>query len=478
MNVVCISDEDVRNIGSSMTVEDEYIERFAKPEEIGLTTKRFKNSTLAPREMSFDNVYPVPAGTFDIQPVKNDKVPLDKRVTGTFSEGTLVQLLSRGPQDTYLTYNPQMSFFKQVYKRYTNFAVQQIEEKFSTTVRFGTKNTCTLSKNGDLVGTMCLRIKLPDLGLPGGTWKETMGYNVMSDVTLRIGDTVVQRHPSLWMDMEDKLFCPSEKYEGLSKIVKRDEVLSANVNHQLIVPLKFFCCYRTSSKQQYIPILNLNTNINVYLDFNLKPLNILVNVPAGAELPDVPPLDAGVLVDYVYLDDTERYRFAQNPSTYTIEQLSIMDANTYLTTTNGQVVNTDKVYIPLRQLNKPVKYVAIVSQLENDFTSFTYYDIVQKSTFYLNSDEQFEPRTGDYFKLVQTYQHFTRSNDVDNILVFSFALDAASFQPCGMLNFAPYVRTQFAFDITPQTIPKKIRIFAVCINWVDFDSGMCKLQFN
>ena len=461
--------------------DEEYI-RFAKPSEIGMTKKCFQNTTLTPTEMSFDFLYTPPSGTVDI-PQKIEKVeegiiPVDERGTGTASEGTFVQLLSRGPQDVYLTYNPEMSLFKRVYKRYTNFAVQQYEEKFSTTVRFGTKNTITVSKRGDLVGSMVLRIVLPNLNITGGTWKDTMGYNILAATVLRIGDTRVQSTEGLWMDIDDKLFCPDSKYDGISRLVKRGEVLATDEEHEILVPLKFFCCQKTTYKQQYIPMYSLGTNINVYVDFTLKPLSYLVNLPAAnTQLPDNVTISAGLIVDYIFLDDAEKFRFAQTPMSITFERVYSIDKNTYLTTTNGQVINQSKVDIDLRELNKPVKYFAIVAFPENDITGFTYYDIFEKGTFYLNSNQQFSPRPSEYFSIVQKYQHFRRCDPGDNILTFSFALDTTTFQPNGSLNFAPYTKTKLSFDIVPQTNAKKIKVFAVTLDFLIFENGLCRSLF-
>ena len=111
-------------------------------------------------------------------------------------------------------------------------------------------------------------------------------------------------------------------------------------------------------------------------------------------------------------------------------------------------------------------------------TGQQYYDIIKKGTFYINSDEQFESRSGEYWKLVQTYQHFTRSIPTNNIFTYSFALDASSFQPNGFLNFAPYVRTMLSFEIIKQTTPMRLKTTAVCLNWLTFDSGAAHLKFN
>lgn len=462
--------------GNTKVYDEEYV-RFAKPEEVGMTKKCFQSTTPLTK-MSFDFLYTPPSSTIEtVRKVEDDNIPLNKRIVGGFSEGTAVQLLSRGPQDVYLTYNPEMSLFKRVYKRYTNFAVEQSEDKFSTTVRFGTKNTITVSKRGDLVGSMILRVVLPNLNIPGGVWKGTMGYNILAGTTLRIGDTRVQSTEGLWLDIDDKLFCPDSKYTGISRLVKRGENPSTDKEWEMFIPLKFFCCKNTTSKQQFIPILNLAPNIDVYVDFTFKSLGSLVNLPVNSRLPDNVSLNAGLIVEYTFLDETEKYRFAQSPTSITFDRVYSIDKNTYLTTTNGQTMNQTKIDIDLRELNKPVKYFAIIAYPENDTTGFEYTDIFEKGTFYLNSNQQFTPRGSEYFSIVQKYQHFRRCVPSDNILSYSFALDATSFQPNGSLNFAPYTKSKFSFDIVPQVIPKKVKIFAVTINFLVFDNGMCRLLF-
>jgi hypothetical protein len=334
-----------------------------------------------------------------------------------------------------------------------------------------------VTKRGDLIGSMVLRVVLPNLGIVGGTWKDTMGYNLLAATVLRIGDTRVQPLEGLWLDIDDKLFCPDAKYAGISKLVKRGETLVTNQAHEMLIPLKFFCCKNTTSKQQFIPAYSLGTNINVYVDFTFKTLSSLVNLPANTQLPDNVSLTAGLIVEYTFLDDAEKFRFAQTPLSITFDRVYSIDKNTYITTTNGQTTNQTKVDIDLRELNKPVKYFAIVAYPENDITGFMYYDIFEKGTFYLNSNQQFSPRSSEYFSIVQKYQHFRRCDPSDNILTFSFALDATSFQPNGSLNFAPYTKSKLSFDIFPQEIPKKIKVFAVTLDFLVFENGMARLLF-
>ena len=65
--------------------------------------------------------------------------------------GGLMQLVAYGAQDVYLTGNPQITFFKVVYRRHTNFAIEAIEQTFNGSPSFGSKSTVQITRNGDLV---------------------------------------------------------------------------------------------------------------------------------------------------------------------------------------------------------------------------------------------------------------------------------------------------------------------------------------
>jgi hypothetical protein len=60
--------------------------------------------------------------------------------------GGLLQLVAYGAQDVYLTGNPQITFFKAVYRRHTNFAIESIEQTFSGTPGYGQRVTSTISQ--------------------------------------------------------------------------------------------------------------------------------------------------------------------------------------------------------------------------------------------------------------------------------------------------------------------------------------------
>ena len=67
--------------------------------------------------------------------------------------GGLMQLVAYGAQDVYLTGNPQITFFKVVYRRHTNFSMEAIQQTLNgaSTITRGGQSTVTISRNGDLI---------------------------------------------------------------------------------------------------------------------------------------------------------------------------------------------------------------------------------------------------------------------------------------------------------------------------------------
>ena len=98
--------------------------------------------------------------------------------------GGLMQLVAYGAQDVYLTGNPQITFFKVVYRRHTNFAMEAIENPWNGAPNFGKQVTCTIQRNGDLIYRMYLQATLPSVSLLASDgsgaqfrWLNWVGHN-------------------------------------------------------------------------------------------------------------------------------------------------------------------------------------------------------------------------------------------------------------------------------------------------------------
>ena len=77
----------------------------------------------------------------------------------------LLILISTGKENLYLSYNPEITFFKIAYKRYTNFSTEIIPQYFKNTPDFGRRVSVTISKNADLLSQTYLYVKLPGFPL-------------------------------------------------------------------------------------------------------------------------------------------------------------------------------------------------------------------------------------------------------------------------------------------------------------------------
>ena len=108
-----------------------------------------------------------------------------------------MQLVAYGAQDIYLTGNPQITFFKVVYRRHTNFAMESVEQTLNGTVGLGNKVTATISRNGDLVGRMYVEANVT---AQNNTTGPNLGNTLLSEVTCEIGGQQIDKHYGHWLE--------------------------------------------------------------------------------------------------------------------------------------------------------------------------------------------------------------------------------------------------------------------------------------
>ena len=111
-----------------------------------------------------------------------------------------MQLVAYGAQDIYLTGNPQITFFKVVYRRHTNFSMETIKQTIDGSDTIGSSNTqadVTIGRNGDLVTRVYVTSK--------DTSAVTDGSKIISEVELEIGGQLIDRYSSEWNDIWTEL---------------------------------------------------------------------------------------------------------------------------------------------------------------------------------------------------------------------------------------------------------------------------------
>jgi len=144
-----------------------------------------------------------------------------------------MQLVAYGAQDVYLTGNPQITFWKVTYRRYTNFAIESIEQTFNGQADFGRRVQCTISRNGDLAYRTYLQATLPEInqlmgiasfaaGVGSGVyarWLDFPGEQLIAQVEVEIGGQRIDRQYGDWMHIWNQLTMTSEQERGYFKMI-------------------------------------------------------------------------------------------------------------------------------------------------------------------------------------------------------------------------------------------------------------------
>ena len=170
--------------------------------------------------------------------------------------GGLMQLVAYGAQDIYLTGNPQITFFKVVYRRHTNFSVESIEQTFNGTVGFGNKVTVNVSRNGDLLSKCYLEMTFSDTNasLNLAQMLSKNAFALIDYIEVEIGGQTIDKHYGDWMNIWCELTHSRDKRDMLQRMIdggtlQDDAVANTSNTSTVYLPLQFFFCrnYRSAS---------------------------------------------------------------------------------------------------------------------------------------------------------------------------------------------------------------------------------------
>jgi len=305
-----------------------------------------------------------------------------------------MQLVAYGAQDFYLTGNPQITFFKSVYRRHTNFACENVEQTFSGQTSFGNKAVCNIQRSGDLITKMYLRTTLvgPDTGNDDlrWAWVARPGHALMTEIQLDIGGTQIDKHYGDWLNVWYELARNFAHDEGYDRMIGNTaELTTLAQSHEpvtLWVPLQFACCRNDGLA---LPIIALQYHdIKVSVTFNT--VNNMVNRNAGYSIvaQDFRMESTALFVDYVYLDNEERKRFAQASHEYLIEELQFTGAEAI------QGVN-NKFRLNFNHPCKELVWVAKMAKYSNG-SRFLAYNPTNSDFALVEATKRFALRTARY----------------------------------------------------------------------------------
>ena len=447
--------------------------------------------------------------------------------------GGLMQLVAYGAQDVYLTGDPQITYFKVVYRRHTNFSMECVQQTFNGTPGNDKKVSCTISRNGDLIGAM--HVAIPDKKI---TSQEADGHiengpqsrlfkHHIKEVTIEIGGQQIDKHYGNWLDIwydlstdlvskpKDNLFTSPwfGQVGSLNLTGGQDYSDSAVDGGSPITGDGVFPTSGTNAGmfgKSYIPLqfwFNRNAGLAlplIALQYHEVKVNITFAAPvpasaSGIGIESIACNDARdfakaeLWVDYFYLDTEERKRFAQMSHEYLIDQLQYTGSESV-----GSYPTTNKYRL---NFNHPVKELVWESDQP-----------LKNVKLMLNGHDRFAARDSSYFTQLQKYYHHTSVPSVryDGLIgtqtaltgfgygdqntstdarpaamvgVYSFALRPEEHQPSGTCNFsridnATLIGETGVTAMLDHHLNSQIDIYAVNYNVLRVVSGMGGLAYS
>ncbi len=430
--------------------------------------------------------------------------------------GGLMQLVAYGAQDVYLTGNPQITFFKSVYKRHTNFAMESIENPFNGAPNFGKKVTCTIQRNGDLIYRMYLQAVLPKVTLQSADgsgaqfrWLNWPGHNLIKSVELEIGGQRIDKHYGDWLHIWNELTQEPGKQAGYAKMVGNvpqlvnvlvqggddceadcgsfvpntsDEVAKCSPEYTLYIPLQFWF---NRNAGLALPLIALQYHeVRINLEFNdlrnlcwdytpqLSNTHTIRDRVANAGL-----VAASLYVDYIYLDTDERRKFAQTAHEYLIEVLQFTGGESITSTSNKIKLNFNHPCKELIWVVQRDSYVSCDDAIINPYKGqqpFNYSDFwdraVLESGYSVTRVEGMAGRNPVITGLLQLNGHDRFSvregryfNEVQpyqhhtnipavGVNVYSFALQPELHQPSGTCNLSRIDNTTLLLTVSSNAV--------------------------
>lgn len=433
------------------------------------------------------------------------------------SGGALLQLVAIGAQDALLVGNPTITFFNQVVNSHTNFAIDSIKHNFTGRVDYGNTVSVAISRNGDLISDMWVEAKISkNFGVIA---KKDIGNFLIERASISIGGQEIDVQYGEWMHIWTELSTDLSKRGALNRLINLDFDEEENqfnyyklnrdcVAATALIPLNFWFCRNPGLALPLIALQYHEVKLNITfatVDKLFHTINTDSSDAGGysgsASAADVEKLEANVWVDYVYLDNEERVRFATTPHNYLITQLQTSgDQSIY-----GKCQRFDLEFNhPVKELVWVVKgqdmdkdgtvkscdrsYVLESSDVqfieESQTTQPAELNPVKSSELVLNGHERFQKRTGLYFDSLQTFKYHSGTSFTKGINVYSFSLKPEDSQPSGSCNFSRIDNATLELEFEEFTASNEfyktacVEVFAVNYNQLKIISGMGGLTFS
>jgi len=423
--------------------------------------------------------------------------------------GALMSLVSVGAQNLYITADPQVTFFKSVYRRHTNFAQESIEVTFQGDTSMGKQLDAVIQRSGDLAKEIYFVFDLPAIINPRedcdcsawAHWTNAIGHAIIERVAILIGGQCIDEQFGEFLEIWEELTADASRRleEMIGKRFSRAQLIEdAKLPRRFYVPMQFWF---NRNAGLALPLIALQYH-EVRIQFNLRRMEdlfvtgrgneiddncgcLVVPFKMGAQCSNFQPLTPGDLsaflyVNYVFLDTDERRRFAQMSHEYLITQVQ----QQFSVNLQGGLSITASDRFQLN-LNHPVKALFWLVQRNChvarkdwfNYSGLNGEDPIAVVKLTLNNHDRFSPREARYFRLVVPWESWP-AIPRRFIYTFSFALFPAEMQPSGVTNFSRIDNAFLFIHLQPGLCDAVLRVYAINYNVFRVMSGMGGIAYS
>lgn len=438
--------------------------------------------------------------------------------------GGLLQLVSSGAQDLLLNGNPKASFFRKVYKTYTNFAMESIRvicNRTSMNINSDTHLLFKLKRHGDLITEIFLSMDIPHVRKHGDEifeYVRNFGETMIQEYYITIGGTRVDHQYGEWIHIWNELSLSADKRYGYDRMIGNEQEIFSPDNfnikndgdvqvarRRIFVPMLFWF---NRNPGLALPLIALQYH-DVEIHVELRPMKELVRCGPSGQI--TAPLDPAALrhyfpnetvdvhpyleVTYVFLDTAERNFFANRSHDYLIEQVHrfISKGVKRHDTVDIVVPNPIKemVWVTARSdaylMNTWLEYDDVLIRHQDDCPADCIGcveergSIMSAASILFNGLERVESKPPEYYNVLQPFVHHTLVPK-QGIYNYSFSLHPERFQPSGACNFARLKRAQLRIELDPclleyHTHEYEIRLYVVNYNFLRVMGGMASVAY-
>ncbi len=514
--------------------------------------------------------------------------------------GSILQLVAYGIEDIFLTNDPQITYFKIVYKRHTNFSREEIRQNFIQKADFNSQVSANISKNGDLMEKTHLVITLPEIkafkddDITKVAWVKNPGYSLIDTVSIEINGRQICKHFGEWMMLWNSMFNPKANDPSFKKMIGDIPELTDYSNgkkaYKIYIPLQFWFCRSSANSLPLVSLEYSDVKINLslkdwndcilitpthyivcsdslvnfedyeYIEQNIDgvisagfftyfdPYNkrlyytlltnnnflpisstarnttkyriigkttnsyalptiqnsssIVIN-PATHKYEKIKTLilgDTFLIINYIFVDEDERLRFAQSKHDYIIEQLYYNNYDEVTGPTETIKLNIDN----------PCKYIIWVLQQKYLYQAKDYYNytstyrhkrdydiigdnidvgdplynfddsLIKNETLLFNQKERVSYRDSKYFRLNQIYEKCLNTPP-SGVNGYFFSLDPNSIQHSGTYNMSKVEKIEVKLNTNSILSTSNIGLFrsySECYNILRISNGLAAVMFD